>query len=357
MKSDEIVFGGIILVVIAKAFYDKIYPDAEQLKQSIISLIYSLNNWKTHLILIILATPFLLYLNYRICLKISERMQERKKEQEEKEAHEKQIEKAINRDIIYLDYEEITEFISSLKETLEIVEDYKEFSVFEKPLKDKLAEANKIKVEKRHEIKLSEQREEKYQLEKDIKELERQKQERAREEEQEQKNILEKLNTDENHVFKKDNLKNTEFKILLGNGYTQTNQYCAYEKKLITVLVKQILNHSLTHIFLVWSVIQLLKNFKGITEIQIHETKDADITFRFNGFIYAVEIETGTLLEKKDQMANKKAYLDRKYPNRYMIIVSNKDLIWQYRKLGFFSTQRNEVEENLEKMLNYSTKP
>ena len=88
-------------------------------------------------------------------------------------------------------------------------------------------------------------------------------------------------------------------------------------------------------------------------DIKVHQTIDADITFKYNNKIFALEIETGTLLSKKKQTEEKVNYLNDKYPNKWMFIVSNKDLIWRYRKLGF-STQRNEVEKNLQILLRNS---
>ena len=161
---------------------------------------------------------------------------------------------------------------------------------------------------------------------------------------------IKKLNIEENPVFLKYKISDQEFKILLEEEYKQVNQFSVKEQKLVTALVRPLLNHSATHTFLVWDTIRLLKDWHGVKKVESHLTKEADITFWYAGKLYAIEIETGTLLEKPKQLAQKVAYLNKKYEKRWMFIVSNKDLYWQYRKLGF-STQRNEVEKNLEILL------
>ncbi len=161
--------------------------------------------------------------------------------------------------------------------------------------------------------------------------------------------IKEDLNTYENNVFLKKDLTEQELEILEEEGYQQCNEYCVEQQKNVTVLVKPILNHSKTHTFLVWSVKNLLENY-DITHIEEHETKDADLTFKYKNSKYALEIETGSLLRKKQQKLDKVKQLNRKYKNRWMFIVSNKNLLSQYNKLGF-ATQRKQVAKKLEKLL------
>ncbi len=162
--------------------------------------------------------------------------------------------------------------------------------------------------------------------------------------------IVSELRTYENKVFKKSRLSEEQVKALEYDGYKQVNEYSLVEHKYSRYLVKSPSNHSPTHTFLVWDAMRLLWEVKGITNIQEHETVDADITFTFNKKKYALEIEKGDLLRKKDQQKEKVAELNKKYPKRWMFIVSNKNLLPKYQKLGF-STQRSRVAENLRKML------
>ena len=109
------------------------------------------------------------------------------------------------------------------------------------------------------------------------------------------------------------------------------------------------MNHSTTHTFLVWEIKELL-DILGAEKITEHQTVDADITFKYRHRFYAVEIETGSLLKKKRQAIDKVEYLKKKYNNRLLFVVSNKNLLKDYKKLGF-ATQRSMVEKTLRKWL------
>jgi len=128
------------------------------------------------------------------------------------------------------------------------------------------------------------------------------------------------------------------------------NEFCVLEKKRITVLVKPFGNHTVQHEFLVWSSKRLLKKIKGIKEIQEHLTRDADLTFIFNGKKFALEIERGDLLRKPDRLREKRKYLNKKYTNRWMFVVSNRDFLTKYKKFGFTS-DRSRLSENLAKLI------
>ncbi|HIH31467.1 TPA: hypothetical protein HA235_02060 [Candidatus Woesearchaeota archaeon] len=182
---------------------------------------------------------------------------------------------------------------------------------------------------------------------------------------------LDKIQTERNEILMNENSKNAvkeynlthrtenvilsqrltkeEKNILRKSKHKQVNEYCAYQKKILTAFVRPIMNHSATHTFLVWSVKRLLEDF-DVTKIEEHDTKDADITFIHYNKKYAIEIETGTLLRKERQLKNKVHYLNNKYPKRWFFVVSNRNLQAQYKKYGI-TTQRNRVSETLQKML------
>ena len=332
-------------------------PDkVEALKNKItsnISLIFnSLISWK-YLIVFIITLLIIGYSIYKITKIIPIRISDKKERRNRLKAREELIINLIEEDIDSLNYEEINEVIVKLKDNISFCSNYPKFKHYFDDLNIKIKEAKLKLIELRDKERLHKKREEKYQLKNDIEELENKKFRLKRSMEENEIEILRNLKIDENYVFNKDNLTKKEFSVLLKKNYRQTNQYCVKEKRLITALVKPILNHGLSHTFLVWSVIRLLKTLKGIKEIKVHQTVDADITFKYNNKIFALEIETGTLLSKKKQTEEKVNYLNNKYPNKWMFIVSNKDLIWRYRKLGF-STQRNEVEKNLQILLRNS---
>lgn len=162
--------------------------------------------------------------------------------------------------------------------------------------------------------------------------------------------FLQKLDTYNNRVFKKENLSKKEFQALIDDGYKQVNEFCVLEKKRIPVLIKPFGNHTISHEFLVWSTKRLLKNTEGIRKIQEHLTRDADLTFEFNKKEFAIEIEKGELLRKHKQLKEKIDYLNKNYSKRWMIVVSNRNFFTRYKKYGFTST-RNRLSENLSKLL------
>ena len=158
------------------------------------------------------------------------------------------------------------------------------------------------------------------------------------------------LDIRQNRVFIKNELTEEEIDILKEEGYVQCNEYCVEQQKNIIVLVKQVLNHSKTHTFLVWSVKNLLENEFDVKNLQEHDTKDADITFTYKNKTYALEVETGSWLKKKKQLEDKVKQLNRKYKNRWIFIVSNKNLVTQYNEFGI-ATQRKYMAKRLKKML------
>ncbi|MDD5192048.1 MAG: hypothetical protein PHH54_01580 [Candidatus Nanoarchaeia archaeon] len=252
------------------------------------------------------------------------------------------------------DEQTLTRDIERLRNKMSISRHYKEFSHFIPQLKERLVKARERLEEARkeqysknlsEEIEIKEQKNKN--LEEEIKEKERQ---RLYQEEVNERIILRKLNAEENYVFEKDKLNKREIGALLRNGYLIYSEYCIINKKLINLLIKKKLNHSPTHIFLVWNTINLLKNIKGVKNIREHLSVDADLTFRFEGKLYALEIETGTLLKKTKQKQEKVDYNNKKYKDRWMFIVSNRNLMKEYNKLGF-ATQRKGVSKNIAKML------
>jgi len=171
----------------------------------------------------------------------------------------------------------------------------------------------------------------------------------------EREDILRFLGADENNVFITKKLNKKQIKVLLEEGYKHSNQYSTEDNKIVSVLIKCPLKHTPAHTFLVWSIRRLLKKIKGAEEIRDHETRDADVTFEYNDEDYAIEVETGSLLRKKQQLREKLKYLDKKYPNRWMFVVSHRKLLGKYEEHGMTSN-RVQVLENIKKMLKNNIK-
>jgi len=242
--------------------------------------------------------------------------------------------------------ERINHFTNSLKVNRKL----KRFSL---ELKKRLAEARKLLGEIKRDKRVAERESKLIQIKKEIEQKDEENRIKATYEESDSDLILYQLRADETNVFKTEKLSKKQIKALEKNGFEQKTEYSVFEKKYIRVLVNHKLNHSRTHAFLVWDAKRLLESFEGIRNIQEHLVVEADITFNFNNKKYALEIETGTLLGKKQQTQEKVADLNKKYPKRWMFIVSNKNLLPKYQKLGF-TTQRKWVLENLKKLLEIS---
>jgi len=216
-------------------------------------------------------------------------------------------------------------------------------------LDSRIKEAKKVLIEIRHEEKLREIINEKNLVKREIKELELEAEKLRRSDNAEKASLKYELEMDENKVFDKVNLNEKEIEILLEEGYRQVNEYCVFQKKIITVLIRPTLNHSVAHTFLVWSVRQLLESYFEVEKIVEHETRDADLTFRIRRKFFAIEVETGTLLRKKEQLEKKIRYLNGRYKNRWLIVASKRELVKKYSSFGP-CTQRKWVCEKLEKM-------
>jgi hypothetical protein len=244
---------------------------------------------------------------------------------------------------------QINKDISEVKEALKKAESSR-LTKFIDPLELKLKELNNNLIVLKHKKELDYIRAQKYQEQREIEELEKKKRIIEWQIQDNKKMFLQKLDTYNNRVFKKENLSKKEFQALIEDGFKQVNEFCVLEKKRISVLVKPFGNHTISHEFLVWSAKRLLKKTEGIRKIEEHLTRDADLTFEFNRKEFALEIEKGELLRKHQQLKEKIDYLNENYPNRWMIIVSNRDFFTKYKKFGFTST-RKQLSENLPKLL------
>ncbi|MBU1103466.1 MAG: hypothetical protein KJ600_02840 [Nanoarchaeota archaeon] len=214
----------------------------------------------------------------------------------------------------------------------------------------KIKEAKNYLVELRHKNELINLTDKRRSIEYEINELRLEREKMRRTDNQQRAYLKDRLDLEENKVFDKSELSEEKIKILLEEDYKQVNEYCVAKKEIITVLIRPTLNHSIAHTFLVWSVRRLLEEYTMIEDILEHETRDADLTFEVNGKDFAIEIETGTLLRKKKQLEEKIKFLNERYEDRWMIVVSKRDLVKKYKKFGL-CTQRKWVSENLEKML------
>jgi len=334
----HLVIGGFAIFLVY-SFYKILVRDLVSIKQQLITLFYStINNYLVHLALLFLLGILASYLSYKGYLKI-QKIKERNMEIEEEVYY---IDDFLRTDFRRFDYEELNEKLDEL-DNKRLIKNYPD-------LKPKIKEAENILVELKHEDELKNIIYKKSAVQKEVRKLQLEKEELERSEKQNRYVLIGELDLDRNRVFDKSNLNEDQIKVLLEEGYKQVNEYCVAKKKIITVLIRPILNHSVAHTFLVWSTRQLLEEYPEIEKIIEHETRDADLTFRVGKKIFAIEIETGTLLRKKKQLEEKIKYLNLKYKKKWLVVVSNRNLERKYNKFGL-CTQRKRVCEKLEKMI------
>ena len=293
-----------------------------------------------------LAIIIISYYNFAFHKYIFEKKEERKKYQQQIELEQKEVKKYTQLNLNSMSIEEL----HSTKEELETKIFLRTSSnLLRLQINNLLIEIDKVIEEKNAGKELKYLREQKEKEKKELEHIQREKRNALMDKESKKAERIYDLTHTDDNVILSNRLTREEKKILKGEGFKQVNEYCAHQKRVITTLIKPVLNHSPTHTFLVWSVKQALKDF-NVENIITHDTRDADITFKHSNRRYAIEIETGNLLKKQKQLEQKVKYLNKQYPNRWIFVVSNRNLQAKYNKYGI-STQRNRVSEILTKML------
>jgi len=288
------------------------------------------------IILILLVLLFLMIRSHKLSLA-------RKKIEieiiQEQELEEKNIRKLLNKKIDRLNLEGLENLIKKLEE-------YKEHA----KIRDKIIVVKEDLERKEYEEYCKTDEYKKKKLLKEIEELERQKYLEELKQKCNDEVILDKLEPEENLIYEKNSLLPKEIEVLKKEEFKEVNEYDPIENKNSNFLVKQILNHSPTHTFLVGRIKQLLEKYINPKKVWLHETRDADITFEVKYKIYAFEIETGTLLAKKKNLKEKVSLLNNKYGQNWYFVVTNRDLAKKYREYGKVTTRQG-VCKIIEKLI------
>lgn len=301
------------------------------------------------LILLIVLSPLILYLNYKWSKAIYFRLERKKAIAKRLQEQEVAIKKLLSTNLEELNIHQTGRYIRTIEKERYNIRNA-DFEHYKQGLLDKFEKAQRLYELLKHKSEIDGYEYQKKNYKEYLEILERQRRRLEREERTEKRHIMYKLQAEDTNVFYKEELKEDEIDVLKEEGYKQVNEYDIFSQSVRTFLVKSPLNHSSSHTFLVWSIKRLIEDIKGTEKVEEHITREADITFRYKKKVFALEIETGNLLSKKDQLKAKVAMLNRKYGKRWMFVVSNKELLPLYRKWGT-STQRTEVEKVLEKWL------
>jgi len=352
MKTEEIM---IFSIFISLALLKPLQQLSERLvnfQSNVKSVIIALG-WKLYLIIFIIILPFILYLNYQI----NTYFYKKEKEKEERKEFVKKNKKEVS-ELLQAEFEDETKELSraiiALEDKAYEISDYFELDQQSSDLSNRIEWLRQRLKESRKEDGIREFNRREDEARKSAEYWEEKERDAINRERKRRDELFRKLEFNGDGVFKIETLTPLEIDILLENDYIKTTEYCVKQKKLITVLLKPFANHSPTHIFLVWSIKQLVKEIKGVKRIQSDLTADADITFNYGSKNIAIEVETGSLLKVKKQLERKVEILNDKYGNSWFFVVSNKNLIPNYRKFGQV-TSRKGVAEKLQKMLKSPT--
>ena len=93
---------------------------------------------------------------------------------------------------------------------------------------------------------------------------------------------------------------------------------------------------------------------KNGIEVELYVTKKPDIVFQIKGKRYAIEIETGSGLTKIKNLIEKTKLLNQNY-NKWFFVVTNKNKVKKYKKLGD-AVDKRYAKLRLDKLLKLAKK-
>lgn len=347
MELDEIIaltiFGGLIANAIILEFVKEFLGVKEDL----------INTFTSKGAFIVYGTILFLiffYFNYKANKWIIKKNEERRVRKEQLKKDIREARELLSLDVNYLDSDELKEHLEKLGEILGKIESDKGNVELKQRIEQSINEiGTEIPIVIRKE-KVDKLRQEEYEHKESIKELEEMERQKLLDIRNLEETSLRKLNAQDNPVFIESDLTQKEKALLMKYRYKRAYEYCLDKQVFVYVLVKPTMRHSITHTFLVWSAKRMLNKLNGVTDVLDWDTRETDITFKYNKKEFALEVETGTLLKKKSQLRNKIDYLNSKYKERWMIIVSKKNLVSKYNQFGRVAS-RSEVPKKLKKLL------
>ncbi len=134
-------------------------------------------------------------------------------------------------------------------------------------------------------------------------------------------------------------IKAENVNFLQQQGYSLSMQVPIGKKRSESFMVKKKGVEGEDHVFLVWNVVEHLKQYTD--KIETYETVKPDIVFEANGQKWAVEVETGVNAAKYDhrRMKEKVALLEKEYGKHYFFVVGESHYLYFYEEYGKASTR------------------
>jgi hypothetical protein len=132
--------------------------------------------------------------------------------------------------------------------------------------------------------------------------------------------------------FKYNNLNQDERKHLLKIGYKVSENKSILSDKKEKYILRPRSNEGIPHFFLVQDIKRFLE--KNKIKVEIYQTVKPDLVFQINKKKYAIEVETGKLKYNQKRLKEKVESLKKEYGDKWFIVVTNKNLVSNYKKFG-----------------------
>tara|TARA_B100000315_G_C14583521_1_gene591741 strand:- start:307 stop:3441 length:3135 start_codon:yes stop_codon:yes gene_type:complete len=154
------------------------------------------------------------------------------------------------------------------------------------------------------------------------------------------KDVHVKLNPDKG-FFKRAELSSDDIRFLLSHGYIVSSHVGLGGGQRKDYLLKpKGVSESPKHFFLVKALEEFVKTFTDKVEL-FHSVKP-DIVFVAKGKKWAVEVETGSHLDKApSKLKEKVKSLNRSFGNRWFFVVTNAEYAYKYKEFGKVYTRKN----------------
>ncbi|NPE26708.1 DUF87 domain-containing protein [Methanococcoides sp. SA1] len=157
-------------------------------------------------------------------------------------------------------------------------------------------------------------------------------------------------------VHKSNNLSEDEKNYLAKKGFREESLKSIHTVKQEKYFIKPRFNETSKHLFVTYDIAEFLKSNNIKTELFV--TKKPDIVFEINKKKYAIEIETGTVLEKAPSQLREKVKLLNKNYYEWFFVVTNLNKVKKYRKFGdtvdlrYLKTKLNRIVKFAESVRN-----
>jgi len=136
---------------------------------------------------------------------------------------------------------------------------------------------------------------------------------------------------EDKRFFRKDEINKHEIKFLLSKGYTPAKFKSITSNKTEDFLLQPRHNESLTHLFAVFDIAEYLEK-RGF-KVEKYATKKPDLVFKKGNKTYAIEVETGSMLTRKEVFEKKVKSLNKNY-DKWFFILTDRNKVKSYSKYG-----------------------